>query len=127
MSTPDTVVRQFGERAGISDLAFDTRGHIVFQAAPGRLLGMERSAGEVLIYVAQPQDYDAGDWMMRACQRAHYSRASDWPVQPALREHGDRQYLLALTRIAEHEFNEQRLQQALDFLSHWLDALRIET
>jgi type III secretion system chaperone SycN len=126
MSHPDIILRQFGERAGMSELAFDARGHVVFRAASGRLLGMERAAHELLIHVAHPLDYDAGDWMMRACRRAHFSRGGEWAVQPALREHNERQYLLALVRVAEIDFTETRLQQAFDYLSRWLDAVRDE-
>ena len=124
MNDPDLALRQFGERAGMSELSFDARGQIVFRAEPGRLVGMERADQEVLIYVAEPLDYDAGDWMMRACQRAFYGVAGEWPVQTALRDYDNSLHGLALTRIAEAEFTDVRLQQALDYLSHWLDALR---
>lgn len=126
MNGPDTVLRQFGDAAGMTGLAFDARGQAVFRADSGRLLGMERAEGEVLVYVALPLDYDAGAWLLRACKRAHHSRLDDWPVQPALREHEQRQHLLALTRIPEPEFTDTRLRQALEYLSRWLDAMRAE-
>ncbi|MBJ7263406.1 MAG: hypothetical protein JHC61_06570 [Burkholderiaceae bacterium] len=125
MSDPNTILRNFGERAGMDDLVFDTHGHVVFRAGPaGRLLGLERAGEEVLIYVAMPLDYDTGEWLMRAYKRAHHSRGGEWPVQPALRELDDRRYLLALVRVADTEFTDHRLQQTLDYLSRWLDALR---
>ena len=124
MSDPDTIVRRFGERAGMDDLAFDARGQVVFRAGPaGRLLGLERTGEEVLIYVAMPLDYDAGEWMIRAYKRAHHSRNGEWPVQPAQRELDDRRYLQALARLTETEFTDTRLQQMLDYLTRWLDAL----
>ena len=125
MNDPNTILRQFGERAGMDDLVFDTHGHVVFRTGPaGRLLGLERAGEEVLIYVAMPLDYDAGEWLMRAYKRAHHSRAGEWPVQSALRELDQRWHLLALVRVSDAEFTENRLQQTLDYLSLWLDALR---
>ena len=124
MHDPDTTLRQFGQTAGLPALAFDARGQAVFRTEPGRLLGVERAPGEVLVYAADPLDYDAGAWLLLACKRAHHRHLGDWPVQPALREHDGRQHLLALTRIAEAEFTEGRLQLALEYVSRWLDAVR---
>jgi type III secretion system chaperone SycN len=124
MSAPDVTLRQFGEGAGMPGLAFDARGQAVFRTESGQLLGMERASGEVLVYVALPLDYDAGAWLLQACKAAHHSRLDDWPVQAALREHEGRQHILALTRIAEPEFTDIRLAQALEYLSRWLDASR---
>jgi type III secretion system chaperone SycN len=124
MSDPQATLRQFGDEAGMPGLAFDARGHAVVQTESGRQWGVERAGRELLVYVAQPLEYDAGAWLLRAFQRAHHARLHDWPVQAALREQADGQRLLALTRIAEAEFTTRRLREAFEYLSHWLDAVR---
>lgn len=127
MSSPDAILRQFGEAAGIPDLRFDARGQVIFRTEPGRLLGLEQADREILVYAALPVRYDSGDWMRRACKRAHHSHLGDWPVQPALREYDGIAHLLALIRLDEHAFTETRLRQALEYLSQWLDALGADT
>ncbi len=127
MSSPDAILQQFGETAGIPGLVFDARGQVVFRTEPGRLLGLEQTGREILVYAALPVRYDSGDWMRRACKRAHHSYLGDWPVQPALREYDGVAHLLALIRLDEHAFTEPRLRQALEYLSQWLDALGSDT
>lgn len=126
MNAADTTLRDFGRTAGIPDLAFDARGQVVFRTESGRMTGMERAGGDILVYATLPADYDTGAWLLRACKRAHHSRLEDWPIQPALRDLDGRPHLLALTRIAQDEFTTQRLNQALEYLSRWLDELRNE-
>lgn len=126
MTGPNSTLRQFGEAAGIPDLSFDARGQVVFRTTPGRLLGLEHADTNILVYAACPTPYDARQWLLRACKRAHHSRMDDWPVQPALREYDGVSYLLALVRLNEAEFTVLRLHQALDYLNRWLDALRDE-
>lgn len=126
MSSPELTLRRFGEEAGFDDLAFDARGQALLQTESGRQLGLERTADrQVLVYVTQPLDYDAGAWLLRAWKRAHHSRLEDWAVQPALRETPDgRRWLVALVRLADDEFTPLRLRQALDYLTRWQDAVR---
>lgn len=124
MTTADATLLQFGQAAGMPGLAFDARGQAVFRSESGRLIGMERADGEILVYAAIPLDYDVGAWLLEACKRAHHRNLDDWPVQPALREHDGRRYLMALARIAEADFTEVRLRQSLEYLSRWLDDLR---
>lgn len=126
MTSTDRTLRQFGETAGLADLAFDRRGQVVFRTGQGRLLGLERAAQDVLIYAALPVRYDTGAWLLKACKRAHYSLLADRPVQSALREYDGIPHLLALIRLSESEFTERRLLQSLDTLSRWLDALSDE-
>jgi type III secretion system chaperone SycN len=126
MSGSAAILQQFGEAAGIPDLRFDGRGQAVFRTEPGRLLGLEQAEGEILVYAALPVRYDSGDWLRRACKRAHHSRLDDWPVQAALREYDDVPHLLALVRVDERELTPARLQQALEYLSRWLDELSAE-
>ena len=127
MSSPNAILQQFGEATGIPDLGFDARGQAIFRTEPGRLLGLELTGREILVYAALPVRYDSGDWMRRACRRAHHSQLGDWPVQPALREYDGIAHLLALTRLDEHAFTEPRLRQALEYLSQWRDALGADT
>jgi type III secretion system chaperone SycN len=127
MSGPAAILQQFGDAAGMPGLRFDARGQAVFRTGPGRLLGLEQAGREILVYAALPVRYDSGDWLRRACKRAHHGRLGDWPVQPALREYEGTPYLLALTRLDEREFTEPRLRQALEYLSQWLDALDADT
>ncbi|WP_144630574.1 hypothetical protein [Bordetella genomosp. 13] len=126
MSSPELTLRQFGQAAGFDDLSFDARGHAVLQAGSGRQIGVERTAGrDVMVYLTHPLDYDAGAWLLRAWKRAHHSRLEDWPVQAALRESPDGQRrLVALVRVPESEFTTLRLNQALETLSRWMDAVR---
>lgn len=127
MTGTDSTLRQFGETAGIANLSFDSHGQVVFRTGQGRLLGLERSASNILVYTAMPAPYEAGDWLQKACRRAHYSRLEDWPIQLALREYDSTPYLLALARLKESEFTEHGLLQALDYLSRWLNALHDES
>ena len=127
MSGPAAILQLFGESAGLPGLRFDARGQVVFRTATDRLLGLERTDREILVYAALPVRYDSGNWLLRACKRAHHSRLGDWPIQPALREYEGTPHLLALVRVAEHEFTEQRLRQTLESLSQWLDALSADT
>ncbi|MFC4297772.1 hypothetical protein ACFO0J_06930 [Castellaniella hirudinis] len=127
MSGPAAILQQFGEAAGIPNLRFDARGQAVFRTGPGRLLGLEQADQEILVYTALPVHYDSGDWLRRACKRAHHSHLGDWPVQPALREYLGVPHLLALVRMNEQEFTELRLRQALEYLAQWLDALSADT
>ncbi|KAB0599865.1 type III secretion system chaperone family protein [Castellaniella defragrans] len=123
MSGAAAILQQFGEAEGMPGLRFDARGQAVFRTAAGRLLGLEQAAGEILVYAALPVRYDGGDWLRRACRRAHYSCLGEWPVQPALREYEGVPHLLALVRLDERDFTEPRLRQALEYLCQWLDAL----
>lgn len=123
MSDPAAILQQFGEAAGIPDLRFDARGQAVFRTGPGCLLGLEQADGEILIYAALPTRYDSGDWLLRACKRAHHSRLGDWPVQSALREYDGTPHLLVLVRLDAREFTEPLLRQALEYLTQWLDAV----
>ena len=125
MSGPELTLRQFGEDAGMPNLAFDARGQAVLRMESGRQIGVELADREILVYVSLPLDYDAGAWLQRAWKHAHHGRQGDWPVQAALREQpGGGWRLLALTRVAEPEFTPLQLRQALEYLSHWLDAVR---
>lgn len=127
MTDTDDILRQFGETAGIADLSFDSRGQVVFRTGQGRLLGLERAIPNILVYAALPVRYEAGEWLLKACKRAHYSQADDWPVQPALREYDGVPYLLTLVWLDESEFTERRLLAVLHYLSRWLDALYDES
>lgn len=125
MNGPELTLRQFGEDAGIANLAFDARGQAVLQTESGRQVGVQLSDREILIYVSLPLDYDAGAWLQQAWKRTHHGHQGDWPVQAALREApGGGWRLLALTRVTEPEFTPLRLRQALEYLSGWLDAVR---
>lgn len=126
MTATDDTLRQFGETAGMTDLSFDSRGQVIFRTGQGRLLGLERAAPNILAYAALPVRYEASEWLLKACKRAHYSRLEDWPVQSALREYDGIPYLLALVRLSESEFTERRLLAVLHYLSRWLDALHNE-
>ena len=123
MSGPADILQRFGASAGMPGLRFDARGQAVLRTAPGRLLGLEQADSAILVYAALPVRYDSSNWLLRACKRAHHSCLGDWPVQPALREYEGIPHLLALVRLDEREFTEQRLHQALEYLSQWLDAL----
>lgn len=127
MSNPEIALRQFGETSGFEGLVFDERGAMLLQTESGRQMGVERGAGSVMVHVSQPLGYDAGLWMLRAWKRSHHTRQEDWPVQAALREREGEQRLVALTRIADSDFTAQRLQQAFEHLSRWLDAVRDDT
>lgn len=127
MSGSAAILQQFGESSGMPGLRFDARGQAVFRTGTGRLLGLEQADREILVYTALPVRYDSGDWLRRACKRAHHSRLGDWPVQPALRDYEGVPHLLALVRLDEREFTEPRLRQALEHLSQWLDALAADT
>ena len=125
MSGPELTLRQFGEDAGIPNLAFDARGQAVLRTESGRQIGVELAEREILVYVSLPLDYDAGAWIQRAWKRAHHGYQGEWPVQAALREQPEGgQRLLALTRVTEPEFTPLRLRQALEYLSSWLDDVR---
>ena len=126
MNGPDAILQSFGESAGMPGLRFDARGQAILRTGSDRLLGLECIPDEILVYVALPVRYDSGDWLLRACKRAHHSRLGDWPVQPALREYQGTPHLLALVRVNEREFTEQRLRQTLDSLTQWLDALNAD-
>lgn len=119
----DLIVREFGENAGLRDLALNDRGHVVFQHESGRMLGLEQAEDTLLVYIAQPLDYEVGDSLLRAFKQAHHSNMTDWVVQAALRNHGGRLQLLALTRIAVSELTQLRLQRSVEYLAQWLDAL----
>lgn len=127
MSRLAAVLQQFGETVGIPDLAFNAQGQAVFRTEHGRLLGLEHVRHEILVYAALPVRYDSGDWLRRACKRAHHTRSGDWPVQPALREYDGTPHLLALVRLPEQELTEHRLRHTLEYLSGWLDALGSDT
>ena len=126
MNTPAAILRTFGETAGLPDLRFDARGQVVFRTEADRLLGLECASGEILVYAALPVRYDSSDWLLQACKHAHHSRLGDWPVQPALREYEGAPHLLALVRLNEREFTEQRLRQTFEFLAQWLTALNTD-
>ena len=127
MSDPASILQAFGDSAGMPGLRFDARGHAVFRTEADRLLGLEQAGDAILVYVGQPVRYDSSDWYLRACKRAHYRHLGDDAIQPALRDYEDTPHLLALTRLQTQAFTEQRLQQTLESLSQWLDALGADT
>lgn len=121
----DTVLSQFGERAGLAGLIFDSHDQVVFRSATtAYLMGLERTEREILVYVTMLLNHDAGEWLMRAYQQAHHVHSGQWPVQPALREIDSRRHLLVLTRLPRNEFIETRLQHTFSYLTQWLDKLR---
>lgn len=124
MSSPETILRAFGEELGIAGLSFDARGCMTMQTESGRQLGIERAGHAVLLHLSHPVSYEAPDWLLRAWKRAHHSQAGDVPIQVALRERNGERRLLALVRIHESEFTALGLRQTLEYLSRWLDALR---
>lgn len=124
MSGPEIAMRTFGEEIGIAGLGFDERGSAVVRTGSGRQLGIERAERTVLVHLSQPVSHETSEWLLRAWKRAHHSQTDGSPVQTALRERDGERRLLALVRIPESEVTAPRLQQALDRLSHWLDALR---
>lgn len=123
MSAVESVLREFGEAAGIADLAFSEGGHVDLELESGRRISIERSDAEVLVSLSLSVRYDAGDWLLRAWKQAHYSRPQEWPVQAALRESADEVRLVALLRMPQDQFAATRLRQAIEYLSRWLDAV----
>lgn len=124
MSSPEIVLRTFGEELGMAGLSFDARGCVNMQTESGRQLGIERTSHAVLVHLSHPVSHEAPEWLLRAWKRAHHSLAGDVPVQVALRERDGEQRVLVLVRIHEPELTVLRLRQTLEHLSRWLDALR---
>ena len=86
MSDAEHILREFGEDLGMTGLGFGVRGNAVLQIESGRRLSMERAQDVVLVYLSQPIDYDAGDWMLRAWKRSHFSsftQVADIDIQKA--------------------------------------------
>ncbi len=124
MNSLDRALRDFGEDIGLPDLTLGVGGNLALQLESGRRVAIEPSGEEVLVYVSEPVPYDAPDRLVRAWRRAHYSRQDDWAVQAALREQDGVPRLLALTRLPGADASGDRLRQAVDYLSRWLDAAR---
>lgn len=124
MSSPEIVLRTFGEELGIAGLSFDARGCMILQTESGRQLGIEKSGHVVLVHLSHPLSYEAPEWLLRAWKRAHHAQAGDVPTQVALRERDGERRLLVLVRVHEADLTVLRLRQTLEYLSRWLDALR---
>ncbi|MBV7485213.1 hypothetical protein [Bordetella sp. BOR01] len=124
MNHLDAALVDAAEAAGFDGQDFGQRGAALVQLESGRRAGLEHTPCGIAVYVSHHLPYDAGAWLRRAWRRNHYSCQEDWPVQAALSERDGNTHLVALTRIADADFSPQRLQQALDYLARWLDAVR---
>jgi type III secretion system chaperone SycN len=124
MNSLDSAISALGEDIGMPGLALGAGGHLALQLESGRRVAVEAAGEEVLVYVSEPVPYEAADRLNKAWRRAHYSRMDDWPVQAALREQDGLPRLLAVARMPAADTSADKLRQAVDYLSRWLDAAR---
>lgn len=124
MNSLDRALGALGDDIGMPGLALGAGGNLALQLESGRRVAIEPSGQEVLVYVSEPVPYDAAERLHNAWRRAHYTRQEDWPVQAALREQDGLPRLLAVTRMPAADASGDRLRQAVDYLSRWLDATR---
>ena len=124
MNSVDRALSEFGAGIGMPGLALGASGNTALQLESGRRVVFEPAGEEVLVYVSEPVPYDAPDRLHKAWRRAHYSRLDGWPVQAALRDQDGLPRLLAVTRMAAADASADKLAQAVDYLSRWLDAAR---
>lgn len=124
MSAVTGILHEFAQNVGLDAPVFNEQRPFALLLASGRRFSIEASDTAVLVSLSEPLAYDAPARILRAWKLAYYARQSDWPVQAALARYDDTDHLLALVRISTQEFTLGRLQQAVDYLSRWLDRLQ---
>jgi len=119
------VLHEFGQAIGLQELKTDEHGHASLHLGSGRILTLEPGdRGMLLVGLSQPVAYDAAGWLFRAWKRAHHRHTARWPIQAGLRNTSDTPHLLVLIRLPARDQSAPGLQQAVEYLSRWLDDLR---
>lgn len=130
MSWTHDTVAEFGRQLGISQLDLGDHGVAQLAFANGGALAVEpvQRAGqdEVLVYMSRPVGHQAAAVLRHALSKAHFKNGGPWPVQVASRGNGADALVTALVRIPERGFTPQVLNQAVDYLTRWLDEVQAE-
>lgn len=128
MNWVNDTLAEFGRRLGIAALDFGPHGVAQLALPSGGWLAVEpvqrsEADDEVLIYLGHPLGFDAPRRLRQALERAHYAAAGVFPLQLATRGEGSESVLIVLTRVSAREFTPQRLDQAVEALSRWVEVL----
>lgn len=123
MSGLKHILERFGAAENLAHLELDTSGCAAISISADRTLAVEQSDAQVLVYVLQAVDHEAGPMIVRAMRAAHHQISPGRCVQTALRTMDNRLHLLVLTRISNRDLDERSLRDAISSLSAWLDTV----
>ncbi|AVO50555.1 hypothetical protein C6568_15935 [Melaminivora suipulveris] len=92
--------------------------------ASGALLGVAGHEDAVVVHYADPLEHDGAERLLAALRHAGQVSEPAQAVQVGLRSTPEGDWLVAAVRFPTQELSGARIQQAAEFLRHWLAQAR---
>lgn len=116
----EQAVAEWGAGMGLA-LAPGAQGAVQLRLpASGALLGVAGHEDAVVVHYADPLAHDAADRLLAALRHAALVSEPAQAVQVGLRSTPEGDWLVAAVRFPARELSGARIQQAAEFLRHWL-------